>query len=180
MKKSIKQRLVSGLLCTAVLLCIAVMLPGGTLTARAAEQDQQLTTEQKEGATQLSARKDASYIVVIPRQAQIAFDNTSTSIGSLVYEEGNLEPDSYVTVTLSNQTSLAHTIKDSYTIPFMICGEDKTTAFTSVIYDESTKTGTKTPLTAEITQADWEAAKAGSYQATLTFQISYMNPHEGE
>ena len=165
--------------CIALTLCVMALLCG-TLTARATEENPNLTTEQTEGNTQLLARKDASYIVVIPKQAEIIFDSTSSAIGSIVYKEGNLEPDAYVTVKLKEKTNLAHTVNDSYTIPYLICSEDKTVNFDSVNYNENTSAGTETPLTAEITKEAWEAAKAGSYKATLTFGISYNNPHDGE
>lgn len=178
-KKSLRHGLAALTLCTALTLCVTA-LPNGTLTARAAEENPQLTTEQTEGNTQLLARKDASYIVVIPKQTEIPFDSTSSAIGSIVYKEGNLEPDSYVTVKLKAKTNLTHTVNASYTIPYLICSEDKTVNFDIVNYNENTSTGTETPLTAEITKEAWEAAKAGSYKATLTFAISYNNPHDGE
>ena len=178
-KKGLRHDLAALTLCATLTLCVTA-LPNGTLTARASEENPQLTTEQTEGNTQLLARKDASYIVVIPKQAEITFDSTSSAIGSIVYKEGNLEPDAYVTVKLKEKTTLTHTVNDSYTIPYLICSEDKTVNFDSITYNENTSTGTETPLTAEITKEAWEAAKAGSYKATLTFGISYNNPHDGE
>lgn len=160
------KKILTGILTAA--LCLSMAVP-----AFAKEIDQD--TEPKEGTTTLTTSKAATYVVVIPETAEIVFDTEVNSIGDIEYKEGNLEPDAYVTVTLSEQTPLANNVDDNYTIPYEIkSGEE---VFESVTYDEDTEPETKTPLTVNITKAAWGAAKSGDYTASLTFTIAYTNPH---
>lgn len=144
-----------------------------TTTAFAAEIDQ--GSDPKQGQTTLTTEKAATYIVVIPESAEITFDTEVNPIGAIEYREGNLEPDAYVTVTLSDQTALANKVDDQYTIPYQVSNEGE--EFEQIVYTEETASGTQTPLTVDITKAAWENAKAGNYEATLTFEINYTNPH---
>lgn len=166
------------LVCAASALCLMVAF---TSTAFAVESTGTvLDTKTKTGTMEITTRKDASYTIIIPKTANITFDTVSNPIGSIVYQDGNLEPDAYVTVALKGKTDLKYTVNEKYTIPYKICGTDKTKDFVSVKYEENTEKNTRTPLTAEITKEAWEEAKAGSYKATLTFEISYTNPHEAK
>ena len=140
-------------------------------TAFAAEIDQD--SEPKQGQTTLTTEKAATYVVVIPETAEIKFDVESNPIGDIEYQSGNLEPGAYVTVALTGKTDLANVEDDQYTIPYQISHSGQ--EFTQVVYTEKTAAGTKTPLTADITKTAWEDAKAGGYEATLTFTISYTN-----
>ena len=160
------KKMLSGVLTAA--LCLSMAVP-------AFAQEISRDTDPNTGITTLTASKAATYVVVIPEKAEIAFDTEVNSIGGIEYKEGNLEPDAYVTVPLSEQTPLANDVDNSYTLPYEIrSGEE---AFEAVTYDESTAPGTKTPLTANITKEAWEASKSGDYTATLTFSIAYTNPH---
>lgn len=126
--------------------------------------------------TTLTYSVEADYIVTIPEQAEIKFDVESNPIGDIEYQSGNLEPDAFVAVELSEKSALANQTDDRYTIPYQICSDGK--VFEKAVYTEDTAAGTKTPLTADITKAAWEDARVGKYEATLTFTISYNNPHE--
>ena len=140
-------------------------------TAFAAEINQ--GSETKTGNTTITTVKDPTYIVVIPENAEIQFGVESNPIGNIVYKGGNLEPGAEVTVELKNASALAHKEDAKYTIAYEICHGGA--EFEKVVYGENTVTGTKTALTANITKEAWEAAKAGNYEATLTFEISYEN-----
>ena len=124
----------------------------------------------------LSYYQQPDYLVKIPSEATITFDSEINSIGELEYQKGNLEPDAYVTVSLEKQSPLEQ--EENNTIPYTLYSGEK--VFESVVYDEQTAIGTKTPLAVHITKEAWEAATGGDYTATLTFLISYTNPHEGE
>lgn len=128
------------------------------------------------GNTELTYSQVASYTVVIPEKAEIIFDKEESPIGSIEYQYGNLERDSYVTVTLAGQTPLVCQENTDCTIDYEIWNGQG--IFESVRYDEDTPAGTRTDLTASISREEWERAKAGNYAATLTFMISYRNPHE--
>lgn len=160
-----KKRL-TGILTAA--LCLSMAVPA---FAKEINQD----TNPNTGTTTLTTSKSASFVVVIPETAEIAFDTEVNSIGDIEYKEGNLEPDAYVTVTLSEQTLLANSADNRYAIPYEIKSGE--TVFETVTYNESTEPGTKTPLTANITKEAWEAAKSGDYTARLTFMIEYANPY---
>lgn len=160
------KKMLAGILTAA--LCLSMAVPA---FAKEINQD----TDPNTGTTTLTTSKSATYVVVIPETAEIVFDTEVNPIGDIEYKKGNLEPDAYVTVTLSEQTSLANSVDNSYTIPYEIMSGEE--VFEAVTYDESTKPETKTPLTANITKEAWEAAKSGDYSATLTFTIEYTNPH---
>lgn len=160
------KKLLTGILTAALFASMAT-------TAFAAEIDQD--SEDKTGSTTLTTSKEATYTIVIPESAEIAFDVEENPIGAITYQSGNLEPDAYVTVSLSEKTELTNNADETYTIDYEVKSGD--TAFESIIYDEDTNAGTQTELTANITQKAWEEAKAGDYSATLTFAISYTNPH---
>ncbi|MGN0470352.1 MAG: hypothetical protein ACI4GV_05500 [Acutalibacteraceae bacterium] len=130
-------------------------------------------SDSKSANTQLTAFKSATYEVVIPESAIIDFDKEYTEIGNIEYKEGNLEPGAYVTVTLDSKSELKNT-KGDYTIDYSILSG--TTEFNSVKYTEDTAPETKTPLQAYISSEYLDAAKAGHYEATLTFYIAYTNP----
>ena len=159
---------------TAILLTAALCLSMAAPVYAATSITQ--GSDPKEARTTLTTAKDPTYTVVIPEKAQIAFDVEENSIGSIVYEDGNLEPDAYVTVTLSQKTPLTNTEDSSCTIPYEI--RDEKGVFQSVVYNEATQANTATPLTANITKQAWEQAKSGEYTATLTFSISYTDPNE--
>mgnify|MGYP007076796048 CR=1 FL=1 len=126
--------------------------------------------------TVLNYYQKANYVVYIPQKAAITFDTEVNSIGELKYLEGNLEPDAYVTVSLEKQSPLKDEGVDA--IPYTVYSGEE--VFESVVYDGQTAIGTSTPLAVHITKEAWEAAAGGDYAATLTFLISYTNPHEGE
>ena len=156
------KKIITGMVTAALCLSVAT-------TAFAAE----ITPGSIVGSTTLTTEKAPTYVVVIPEKAEIAFDVESNPIGDIEYQSGNLEPGAYVTVTLSEQTDLANVEDSQYTIPYRISCEGE--EFDAVVYLEETAAGTKTPLTADITKAAWEDAKAGAYEATLIFTISYTN-----
>lgn len=156
----------------ALLLALTLSLCMST-TAFAQEINQ--SSDPKQGQTTLTTEKAATYIVVIPESAKITFDTEENPIGAIEYKEGNLEPDAYVTVTLSEQTALANKEDAQYTIPYQVSKEGE--EFKQVVYTEETLAETQTPLTVDITKEAWEKAKAGNYEATLTFEIEYTNPH---
>ena len=160
------KKLVTGIL-TAVL-CASV-----ATTVFAAEINQD--SDSRTGNTLLTASKAATYTIVIPESAAITFDVEENPIGAIEYQSGNLEPDAYVTVSLSENTELTNNVDEIYTIDYEIKSGEA--AFEKVVYNEDTEAGTKTPLTANITKAAWANAKAGDYSATLTFTISYTNPY---
>lgn len=155
--------------CMIGILCLGM---GGTVFATEINQD----SDPKEAGTTLTTSKDASYIVVIPETSGITFDMEVNPIGEIEYVGGNLEPNAYVTVELSNKTPLENTANSDYTIPYEVYSGNG--AFEKVVYNEETEANTKTPLTVNITKSAWEKAKAGNYEAFLTFSISYTKPQE--
>lgn len=155
----------------AAALCCSLAIP---VYATDISQD----SEKKEGNTTLTTSKAATYLVMIPEAAQIVFDTEVNPIGDIIYQSGNLEPDAYVTVELSDQTPLVNSVDDQYTIEYEIQSDG--VAFEKVIYNEETAAGSKMPLTANISGKEWDEAKAGDYAATLTFTVSYTNPHGEE
>lgn len=169
--------------CIAGILCFCVtgtVFASGIDQGDASPKGTTITqdSDPKEADTTLTTSKGASYIVVIPEQAEISFDREENPIGEIEYVKGNLEPGAYVTVALSKKTPLENKADDQYTIPYEVCLQGE--PFEQVVYDELTAAETKTALTVNITKENWEKAKAGDYKASLTFSISYTNPHEND
>lgn len=150
----------------AIGICLTVPVCAATI-----DQD----SDPKEAITTLTTSREATYTVVIPEQAGILFDKENNSIGSICYQSGNLEPDAYVTVSLSEQTPLENQADTSYTIPYEV--RDADGVFKSAVYTEDTENKTETPLVVHISKEAWEKAKSGDYSAKLTFTIEYTNPH---
>lgn len=153
---------------------LAIFLLGSSSMAVSAAEIGQ-DSDSKTGSTTLTTFKEAAYTVVIPESAEIIFDTEVNPIGNIEYREGNLEPEAYVMVSLTEKTALSNDADKMHEIPYEI--HDANGVFGSVTYPEDTAAKTKTPLTANITKKAWEEAKAGNYTAQLTFTISYTNPH---
>ena len=159
-----KKLMMAGIVCT---LCVSASFP--------VLADENEDNSSPNGMI-LSYYQQPDYLVKIPSEATITFDSEINSIGELEYQKGNLEPDAYVTVSLEKQSPLKDEGVDA--IPYTVYSGEE--VFEKVVYDEQTAIGTKTPLAVHITKEAWEAAPSGDYTATLTFLISYTNPHEGE
>lgn len=119
---------------------------------------------------EISTAIEPTYTVTIPETTEIEFNATTTDFGAITLTAARINPGYYVKVAVT-PNALANTADATKTIPYAVT-DAAGTAFTSAKY---TTAGDTTALKITITQADWNAAFAGDYSGTVTFDISYTN-----
>ena len=121
------------------------------------------------GVTTIKTNIQPTYTVEIPAQTSIPFNATSTPLATkLGLSKAQLDPNHKVTVT-ATVNALKNDKDSSKTIPFTLHNENGT-AFTSA---EFTDTNKKVQLSVHIAQTAWDAAPAGNYTGSVTFNIAY-------
>lgn len=121
------------------------------------------------GATTIKTNIQPTYTVEIPAQTSIPFNATSTPLATkLGLSKAQLDPNHKVTVT-ATVNALKNDKDSSKTIPFTLHNENGS-AFTSA---EFTDTNKKVQLSVHIAQTAWDAAPAGNYTGSVTFNIAY-------
>ncbi|WP_308000145.1 hypothetical protein [uncultured Gemmiger sp.] len=121
------------------------------------------------GATTIKTNIQPTYTVEIPAQTSIPFNATSTPLATkLGLSKAQLDPNHKVTVT-ATVNALKNDADANKTIPFTLHNENGS-AFTSA---EFTDTNKKVQLSVHIAQTAWDAAPAGNYTGSVTFNIAY-------
>ena len=155
MKNLLTLALVAAILTATGITAFAVDYPGGT-------QDTEITTSVA-----------PTFTVTIPADTAIPFNALSTEFGSVTLESARLAPNKAVQVTVTSDYNLNNSIDDTVVIPYSLkAGNDTLDADYAATF---TTVGEKVDLTISITQADWDAAAAGDYGDTVTFNISYVD-----
>jgi hypothetical protein len=108
-----------------------------------------------------------SYTVVIPANTIVTYGQTSTTFGTVKLTAVNMEPGGFVSVSVI-KGDLANDHSSTYKIPYTIQNTSGTEVSSISLFD----TEDKADLNICITSDDWAAAKAGSYSATVSFEIS--------
>lgn len=120
------------------------------------------------GATQITTSIQPTYTVEIPAQTSIPFNATSTPLATkLGLSKAQLDPNHKVTVT-ATVNALKNDKDSSKTIPFTLY--EGNTVFTSADFTDTNK---KVQLSVHIAQTAWDAAPAGNYTGSVTFNIAY-------
>ena len=155
MKKLLTIALVGAMLTATGITAFAVDYPGGT-------QDTEITTSVA-----------PTFTVTIPADTAVPFNALSTEFGSVTLESARLAPNKAVQVTVTSDYNLNNSIDDTVVIPYSLkAGNDTVDADFAAIFLNA---GEKVDLTIDITQAAWDAAAAGDYSDTVTFNISYVD-----
>lgn len=141
------------------------MLAAMSATAFAAEIDQD---DNPNSEAVITTNILPTYTVSIPGNTDVKFKNTETDFGSIKVIAAQIDPDMQIRVSLRTDGKLDNQTDSTKTIPYTV--NDVDGEFTSAVY---LKAGDQTDLTINITQADWNAAYAGSYSDTVTFTVSY-------
>ena len=158
MKKLLTLALVGAMLTATGITAFAVDYPGGT-------QNTEITTS-----------VEPTFTVTVPADTTVPFNALSTEFGSVELESARLAPDKAVQVTVTSDYNLNNSIDDTVVIPYSLkAGNDTLDADYAATF---TTAGEKVDLTINITQADWDAAAAGDYGDTVTFNISYVDAAE--
>lgn len=111
-----------------------------------------------------------TYTVVIPGETSIPFNRADTNTnlnGTLHLSAAQLELNHKITVT-ATANALKNDKDSSKTIPFTLY--EGNTVFTSADFTDTTK---KVQLSVHIAQTAWNAAPAGNYTGSVTFNIAY-------
>ena len=116
-----------------------------------------------------------AYIVTIPTNMRVPFNQQKTDFGAVTLTKAQLEPNKCVKVTMQCDNLLDNKADAEKTIPYTIY-EGKADATGNVFTTASyLSAGEKTDLTIGITQDNWNKAYAGEYEDTVTFQIEYTD-----
>ena len=157
------------------LLSAAAMLSAVSVTAFARE-----ITESKgsrKADVTISTSVAPAYTVSIPLNANVAFNAAQTNFGSVSLDAARLAPNKAVEITITSDFDLNNSTDKTAVIPYTLKAT-KGTDEEVVAAGYSAKlqnTGDKVDLTINITQADWDAAAAGDYSDTVTFNIAYVD-----
>ena len=158
MKKLLTIALVGAMLTATGITAFAVDYPGGT-------QNTEITTS-----------VEPTFTVTVPADTTVPFNALSTEFGSVELESARLAPDKAVQVTVTSDYNLNNSIDDTVVIPYSLnTAEEAVDADYAATF---TTAGEKVDLTINITQTDWDAAAAGDYGDTVTFNISYVDAAE--
>lgn len=130
---------------------------------------------QQSGELQIKTEVDSAYTLTIPQNADIEFERTSTQLSGALKVSGNVDTDEQVTVT-ATANPLSKTTGE--TIDYTLT--DGSNVFRQAVWNESelragltNEEGQKAiDLFIEITQDEWNQAKAGSYTGSVTFVAS--------
>lgn len=124
----------------------------------------------KDVKTEITTSIEPTYSVTIPSDINVDFNETSTYFGAVQLNAAQIELGHVIKVTLDAGGSLKNEADNSNVIDYTINDSDGE-KFISADY---TSEGQKTDLTIDITKDDWEAANAGKYSDTVTFNVSYV------
>lgn len=123
-----------------------------------------------------------SYIVTIPADTKVNFNDTSTDFGKVELTEARLDPGKEIRVTVVSDEELNNEADETKIIPYTItaqyasgdAGEVYVPFRTSGQTLNMYTVGQAFALNIEITEDDWNKAYAGKYSDTVTFDIEYV------
>lgn len=126
------------------------------------------TANATSGTTTITTSIQPSYTVVIPAATTITFNHTDTNLnGTLHLSAAQLDPNHKVTIS-ATEHELVNQADNTKTIPFALY--EGNTRFDSAAF---TNTTDKVQLSVHIDQTAWDAAPAGNYTGSVTFNITY-------
>lgn len=157
------------------LLSATAMISAASVTAFAAEITE--STDPKQADVTISTSVAPAYTVSIPVNANVAFNAAETDFGSVSLESARLAPNKAVEVTITSDFDLNNSADNTAVIPYTLKATKGTATETVGTGYSATfqNAGDKVDLTINITQADWDAAAAGDYSDTVTFNIAYVD-----
>lgn len=166
-----KYRFISGLSALAVM-----AMP---MTAFAAAEPTQINEKSvpQSAQAEITTEIAPSYIVTIPADTKVAFNALDTDFGTIELTKARLDPGKVVRVHLDSDYKLKNKADESKTIPYDIVSTDDTgtTGSFKNLDAQLEFEGDACPLNITITQDDWNAAYAGEYSDTVTFNVQYTD-----
>lgn len=118
-------------------------------------------------------RIDPSYMVTIPTDVTIPFNQSDWDYGKIRIEELLLDENQCIQVKLLSDGKLKNQEDQNMVIPYQILTDQK--AFISQKYS---KAGEETSLTISVLQEDWDQAAGGNYSASVIFDISIVSQNQ--
>ena len=129
-----------------------------------------------------------TYIVTIPADTTVTFNDTLTDFGRVELTQARLDPGKQVVVSVDTDGELNNAEDDTKIIPYMVTAQYATGAVggeympfdvndSDLTFDTA---GQAFAMTIEITKEDWNKAYAGSYGDTVLFNVSYEDVPAGE
>ena len=118
-----------------------------------------------------------TYIVTIPADTTVAFNDLTTDFGTVELTQARLDPGKVVRVHLDSDYKLKNKADESKTILYdIVSTDDGGTSGSLKNFDAQLEFESDAcPLTIKITQDDWNAAYAGKYSDTVTFNVQYTD-----
>ena len=156
MKKLLTLALVGAMLTATGITAFAVDYPGGSQ------------------GTEVTTSVAPTFTVSIPADTTVEFNELSTDFGSVTLDSARLAPNKAVQVTVTSDFDLNNSVDNEAVIPYSLKTADET-AVDADYAAAFTTAGEKVDLTINITQAAWDAAAAGDYSDTVTFNIAYVD-----
>ncbi len=139
----------------SIVLCLGLIL-SLSLTALAADQSTNITT-----------KVEPTYTVTIPADTAVPFGSVDTDFGAVTLSEANLE-NGYVVEVTAAAGEFKNKANAADKIAYAVISEG--TAFTGAVFSAEGETA---ELDIHIEKSAWDAAKAGEYEATVTFTVEY-------
>ena len=160
--KARKSRKLAALLTAAVLMG-SLAVPAGVWAA-----------DQQTESSDLIAEVSSTYQLKIPAQTTLSFGAQTTKLNGVLKVSGNVDVDQKVTVTAtanalqntSHGTELAYTLLDGEQNLFQTADWSEEELRAGL---EGDGKGKEIPLSVAITEETWKAAKAGTYEGSITF-----------
>lgn len=150
-----KKRILVGTMSLVLLLAVAIPV----------------SAEDKEDTTPIEASVPSTYTLTIPAETNIEFNAESTDLEGVLKVTGNVLPSQSVQVTAT--TKALHNSVQNTDLPYALKYDGN--EFTSAEWSETELRaglegdGKELTLNIAITQADWNNAKAGTYEGSIVF-----------
>lgn len=150
-----------------------------SMTAFAATEPTEINekSDPQSGQAEITTEIAPSYVVTIPADTKVAFNALDTDFGKIELTQARLDPNKVVKIHLGSDYELKNKANESKTIPYDIVSTDDvgTTGSLKNLDAQLEFEGDACPLTIKITQDDWNAAAAGEYSDTVTFNVEYTD-----
>ena len=133
-----------------------------------------LPVSAEEQTTELTASVESEYILTIPSETEIIFENTSTPLNGKLKVTGNVLPTQ--TVSVSAKLNPLHNAVRNTDLPYKLM--NGTEEFQTTVWNEAelrAEQPKELQLSVNITADDWKQAKAGDYAGSIVFTAT-MQP----
>ena len=152
---------------------LAALVTAAALTGSMAAPVSVWAADIQSQKTDLKTKVTSSYTLTIPAATTIAFNRTSTDLNGVLKVSGNVDVGEKVTVTAtphalnneSHKKELPYTLMKGEAV-FETADWSETELREGLKGDGS---GKELQLSVAITEEAWKAAKAGSYEGSITF-----------